>query len=182
MGDGRVALILDVLGLARMAGMTARDREVVRARTSSAARPAAAAEAARSFLLVGLGDERRMALPLDVVARDSRRSTPRPLSAPSAGRSSSTAATSFPWSGSPNGSRAASIPRERIQVVVASDRGRDVGLVVDSILDIVTETPELQDLGNRPGILGTAVLQHRVTDLLDIPSLIQGPNSASGGS
>ncbi len=46
-----------------------RDREVVRARTSSAARPAAAAEAARSFLLVGLGDERRMALPLDVVAR-----------------------------------------------------------------------------------------------------------------
>jgi two-component system chemotaxis sensor kinase CheA len=71
--------------------------------------------------------------------------------------------------------------RDRLQLVVASHDGRDVGLVVDSILDIVSEASEVQDLGKGPGILGTAVLQRRATDLLDVRWLIHEPSPAQNG-
>ncbi len=60
-----------------------------------------------------------------------------------------------------------------IPVVVCSHAGRVVGLIVDRILDIVETKLEIQrDVGRR-GILGSAVIQERVTDLLDVPAVIR---------
>ena len=55
-----------------------------------------------------------------------------------------------------------------LQVVVYSEQGRSVGLVVDRILDIVEETIVPQQPSRRDGLLGSAVIQQRVTDLLDV--------------
>jgi hypothetical protein len=54
-------------------------------------------------------------------------------------------------------------------VVVCSDGQRSVGLVVEQIIDVVTETLNMSQVGAAPGVLGTAVLQGRATDLLDLP-------------
>jgi len=175
MGDGRVALILDVLGIARTAGMNAQGGECACARSD------VAADATRSFLQIGLGDGRRLALPLEVVSR---------LEEIDAGTVETTVNREvvqyrggiLPLVRLAERFGGPTAPRDRLQVVVASDNGRDVGFVVESILDIVSATPEVRDLGKSPGILGTAVLQRRVIDLLDVPSLIHGPAATMKGA
>jgi two-component system chemotaxis sensor kinase CheA len=62
--------------------------------------------------------------------------------------------------------------QESLHVVVYSHAGRSVGLVVDRILDIVEESFVVQRQGGRAGVMGSAVIQKRVTDLLDVPALV----------
>jgi two-component system chemotaxis sensor kinase CheA len=57
-------------------------------------------------------------------------------------------------------------------VVVQAAGGRNVGLVVDRILDIVDETYALDRQTARRGVLGSAVIQRRVTDIVDIGGVI----------
>jgi two-component system, chemotaxis family, sensor kinase CheA len=59
-----------------------------------------------------------------------------------------------------------------LHVVVYSEKGRSVGLVVDRILDIVEESFVVERQSRRQGIVGSAVIQNRVTDILDVPGLI----------
>ena len=66
------------------------------------------------------------------------------------------------------------LPSEaRLQVVVYSEAGRSVGLVVDRIVDIVDETLVIQNPAQRRGVIGSSVIQKRVTDLLDVPSVVR---------
>ena len=60
-----------------------------------------------------------------------------------------------------------------MQAVVFTRNGRSVGLVVERIIDIVDEAVTVKRGANRPGVLGTIVVQDRVTDLLDIDSVVQ---------
>jgi len=69
-------------------------------------------------------------------------------------------------------------PPELIQVVVHSAHGRSVGLVVSAISDIVHETLAVQRSSVSEGILGSAVIQQRVTDLLDLESVIRAADPA----
>jgi two-component system chemotaxis sensor kinase CheA len=62
---------------------------------------------------------------------------------------------------------------ELMQVVVHTYCQRSVGLVVDQILDIVEESVVLQRCSKRDGVVGSAVIQQRVTDLLDVRGIIQ---------
>jgi len=62
---------------------------------------------------------------------------------------------------------------EKIQVVVYTDQGRSVGLVVDRILDIAHENGKIQKHTGRRGTLGSMVVQGRVTELLDVKTIIQ---------
>ena len=59
-----------------------------------------------------------------------------------------------------------------LQVVVYSDRGRSVGLVVRRILDIVESPLDVQLGSSNHGILGTAVIHQRITDLLDVKGIV----------
>ena len=67
---------------------------------------------------------------------------------------------------------------EFIQVVVHSQHGRSVGLVVSRINDIVHEALTVQRNAVREGILGSAVIQQRVTDLLDLQGIIRAADPA----
>jgi len=60
-----------------------------------------------------------------------------------------------------------------MQVVVYTENGKSVGLVVGKIDDIVSEviTEKRHAYGN--GILGSIVVQDQVTDLLDVQSVIR---------
>lgn len=67
---------------------------------------------------------------------------------------------------------------ESLHVVVYTHNGRSIGLVVDRILDIVEEVFVMQTQNARKGILGSAVIQKRVTDILDVPGLIAGASQS----
>jgi two-component system chemotaxis sensor kinase CheA len=58
-------------------------------------------------------------------------------------------------------------------VVVYTDQGRSVGLVVDRILDIAQEKVADRKHSGREGTLGSVVVQGRVTELLDVKGIIQ---------
>ncbi len=71
-------------------------------------------------------------------------------------------------------------PRERVPVIVFSEHGRSVGLVVHKILDIVTEAITIEHTSQRPGLIGTAVIQHRVTDLMDVRAVVETTTARFG--
>jgi len=182
MGDGQVALILDVLGLAQRANVVPeiRDRSV----GEKTAETESQHDDGESLLLLRGPDDGRMAMPLSLVARleeFTRSSVERAegryvvqyrgqilpliyLSAALPERRQE-----------PRGGEPAEAGREdeKIQVVVYTDQGRSVGLVVERILDIAHEKVAAQKHTGREGILGLVVVQGRVTELLDVKGIIQ---------
>jgi len=64
-------------------------------------------------------------------------------------------------------------PADILQVVVYSDQGRSYGLIVSQINDIVDEAVTIKRSAASQGILGSAVVQGKVTDLLDVPGIIR---------
>jgi two-component system chemotaxis sensor kinase CheA len=177
MGDGRVALILDILGLAQRAQVIAEARESALREKEQASRKEEALADHQTLLLVQCGDQGRMAIPLSLVARLEEF----PISAIELAGSQEV----MQYRGQimplvrlsrvivGSGAVAAASKGERMQVVVYSEGGRSVGLIVDRIVDIVDEKLVVQNPAQRRGVLGSSVIQKRVTDLLDVPSVVR---------
>ena len=53
-------------------------------------------------------------------------------------------------------------------ILVFSDHGRSMGLVVDEIVDIVEDKLDIEVAGNRPGVLGYAVIKGNTTEIVDV--------------
>jgi two-component system chemotaxis sensor kinase CheA len=179
MGDGKVALILDALGLAQKANVISelQDRAVAAKEAFSGEKIAGNRQ---TLLLFQTGKHGRMAIPLSLVAR---------LEEFAGSKVESTGqrqvvqyrgqimplirvaeALDLPESERGPTAAEADVP---MQVVVYAEQGRSVGLVVERILDIVEEDVVLDRLAERAGILGTAVVQQRVTDMLDVPGVVR---------
>jgi chemotaxis protein histidine kinase CheA len=182
MGDGQVALILDVLGLAQRANVVSevRDRGVGEKTTETESRH----DDGESLLLLGGPDDGRMAMPLSLVAR--LEEFARAAVEKAEGRHVvqyrgqilplihlSSALTERREEPRYSGPSAPGAEGEKIQVVVYSDQGQSVGLVVDRILDIAHEAVKIQKHSGRQGTLGSMVVQGRVTELLDVKGIIQ---------
>jgi two-component system chemotaxis sensor kinase CheA len=62
-----------------------------------------------------------------------------------------------------------SVRREGKQpLVVFTDEGRSMGLVVDEIVDIVEDNLDIQAASAVPGVLGSAIVKGRATEILDV--------------
>jgi two-component system chemotaxis sensor kinase CheA len=181
MGDGTVALILDVLGLAQLSGVVSGVRE--RARAEKPAEKADAAAAARqTVLLFAAPGGGRMAVPLAVVARleEFPRSAVERVGGAEVVQYRGEILPLIRVSrvlrreGSPRtGKRRAAAADDKIPVVVYSAGGRRAGLVVGRILDIVEEAVVTTAPAGRPGVRFTAVVQDRVTEFLDVEGIIR---------
>ncbi len=176
MGDGRVALILDVLGLAQRANVVSEARDRALADQERQLVGDADAGKRNAVLLFQHGQNGRMAIDLSLVARleefprDSieiagdqevvqYRGQIMPLIRVSEVLES-------------RRQKAADNGQESLHVVVYAQNGRSVGLVVDRILDIVEESFVMQPHSAGKGTLGSAVIQKCVTDILDVPGII----------
>jgi two-component system, chemotaxis family, sensor kinase CheA len=53
-------------------------------------------------------------------------------------------------------------------VLVFGSRGSAVGLVVDEIVDIVEGALEIDAAGSQPGVIGSAIIRERATDIIDV--------------
>jgi two-component system chemotaxis sensor kinase CheA len=172
MGDGKVALILDVLGIAQRAGVVSEVRD--RTLADRGARATDKESQTQTLLLLGMGRERRAAIPLSLVARLEE------IPAASVERADGQEVVQYRGQILPlirlsyvlGGDRGDDLA-DPMQVVVYSEGERSVGLVVDRILDIVETTLEVQRATHREGILASAVIQQPVTDLLDVHGIIR---------
>jgi two-component system chemotaxis sensor kinase CheA len=63
--------------------------------------------------------------------------------------------------------------QDPLPVVVYTEQGRSIGLVVGRINDIVSETITVKRHSFGNGILGSVVIQGAVTDLLDVQAVIR---------
>ncbi len=177
MGDGKVALILDVMGLAQRANVVSevRDRSLSE-EGGEEAQVAASGNQRKAVLLFQYGESGRMAVDLGLVARleEFSRNTVEIAGDQEVVQYRGQIMPLIRVSEALEGRyrKAAESEQESLQVVVYSDKGRSVGLVVDRILDIVEESFVMQRQTGRNGILGSAVIQKRVTDILDVPGLI----------
>ena len=53
-------------------------------------------------------------------------------------------------------------------ILVFSDHGRSMGLVVDEIVDIVEDRLDIEVASDRPGVLGYAVIKGNATEIVDV--------------
>ena len=182
MGDGKVALILDVLGLAQRANVISG----VRGRVPPEKTTTADTLPKDTVLLFATRSGERMAIALSFVARleefprsalervgnrfvvqyrsqilpllDVAKALGRKKKAASLGRGKQTSSA--------------------VQVVVYSGHGHTVGLIVGQILDIVEESIVTKSKARRRGVLFTAVVQEKVTEFLDVEGLVRAADSA----
>src|SRR5450432_2815488 len=174
LGDGRVALILDVRALARRAHVV-RDGESARDRAKNAT-ATGALDGPESLLIVTVG-ERRLAIPLSMLTRLEEIATDRvervgqnevvqyrgqllPLSRLST------------MLGEP-----ATADSETLKVIVYTQGRRSVGLVVDAVVDIAVEEPRSRADVSSLGISGVVVVQDLVTELLDMEQAIMAADA-----
>ncbi len=170
MGDGRVALILDVLGLAQMAKVVSELHEKNLA--EHGAKAIEASQTQESWLLFRVGTNGRMAIPLSLVSR--LEEFPTSMLEHSTGRE----VVQYRGQIMPLIDLAQIFGREPesdhglLQVIVYSNKGCSVGLVVGEILDIVDQEVAVQHIYDAGALQGTAVIHQQVTDLLDVPKLL----------
>ena len=172
MGDGQVSLILDILGIAQRARVVSETRD-----RSEAAAPVEQDDLSvterRTLLLVEVGEDRRAAIDLAEVERLEEFDV-----------------SAIEWGGGREvvqyrnailpllrlsdalGVMAAFDESASMDVVVHTVHGHSVGIVVGKILDIVEQEVRFDQLDDRPEVMGSVVVQGRVTDVLDARALV----------
>src|SRR5271156_235455 len=183
MGDGLVALILDVLGLAQRTGIVSEAGE--RPTPAGSAEVHEASAEKQAFLVFVGPDDARMAIPLDALARLEEFPAARveksgaesvvqyrgrilPLVYLSAALEERRQTSRHPHAASANAEAGV------IRVLVCNHDERAVGLVVERIVDIVEESAEVKSAATRKGVLYAAVIQEHVTELLDLDVILGG--------
>ncbi len=197
MGDGRVALILDIPGLAQRAGVVSGVRE-----RAQADRPPSAVTAGdrQIVLLFATTRGERMAVPLSAVARLEEvpgsavervgghvviqyRGQILPLVhvARALGGKRKRGGRSDRSRQPRRDEPARAGANDTIPVVVTAGPGRPVGLIVGRVIDIVEEVIVTRSPPRRPGVLFTAVVQGRVTEFLDVEWTVRSAGPAFAG-
>ncbi len=165
LGDGSVIMILDPNGIARATGITAGGE--TRREGAPAAEPLRSGERT-AMLLFRAGGPQPLAVPLGLVAR--LEEIPRERIEASAGAPvvqyrgrlmplvalSQTPDTAGQKQGGPTQA-----------VLVFADGEHSMGLMVDEIVDVVEDRLDIELSATRPGLLGTAVIGGRATDVID---------------
>jgi two-component system, chemotaxis family, sensor kinase CheA len=189
MGDGRVALILDVLGIGQSAGVLTESREQARAATEQ--KTQAGMEQQR-MLLFRSGSFDRLAVPLSLVAR--LEEFPRSVIEHAGGcevvQYRNRILPLLPLGTVlDSGARDQNLAADPVEVIVFNDGDRSLGVVVDQILDVVEDVVTIRQKSARKGLLGSGVVGKRVTDFLDLNEVIhfatdvwsQGTGGSGGG-
>jgi two-component system chemotaxis sensor kinase CheA len=172
MGDGRVALILDVLGIGQRSGVFGESRE--QTRVADKQKVQAEIEHQR-LLLFRSGSFDRLAVPLSLVAR--LEEFPRSAIEYAGGgqviqyRGRILSLVSLRAVLEPGIPDSGPLPNP-VPVVVFNDGDRSVGMIVDQIVDVVEEAVTIRRKAARKGLLGSAVVGKRVTDFLDLNQVI----------
>jgi two-component system, chemotaxis family, sensor kinase CheA len=179
MGDGTVALIIDVLGLAHRSGVVSKDRDKLLLESVDA--NAEAATEKESMLLFNAGGS-HLAIEMDQVERLEEftlqdiehtgeqdviqyRGQILPLVRP--------ASVLVERREKPrNEDNTQQDENSIVQVIVFSENDNSYGLVVDNIIDIVEESVDVRRDGTREGISSVVVIQEKIIEVLDLKMVV----------
>jgi two-component system chemotaxis sensor kinase CheA len=169
LGDGSVIMILDPNGVARASNMGGEARAGTAERIETAVQ-SAQGKTRTALLLFRAGGPEAKAVPLDLVSRIEQ--IARDRIEISAGRPvvqyRGRLMPLVPLAGDID------LGRDKHEVLVlsdtaaaSSDRDSGMGLIVDEILDVTEEELHIELAGRRAGLLGSAIIAGRATDVLD---------------
>ncbi|MFA7329939.1 MAG: chemotaxis protein CheW [Candidatus Delongbacteria bacterium] len=174
MGDGSVALILDVLGLAQQSRVIEENRQD---RLTEYANTQDESQGDRETLLLFRVGDNHMAVPLDQVDRleelpwDRVERTGDQEVVQYRGRILPLVRPESHLPERRSERRGAAGQPAQLQVVVYSHEGASYGLVVDGIEDIAHEAVAVRREATREGVLGVIVVNDRITEMLDLQRL-----------
>ncbi len=176
MGDGRVALILDVLGLAQRSGVLSKTHD--RVQKESASEVEAHGQQAESLLLFLDETGSRMAIPLaralrlEVLSLESLEEVGGREVVQYRGQIMPLIRVGDVIAERRKKARARQALKDMdanaLHVVVFTCEGRDVGLVVGKVLDIVADDPGAMSAASREGVRGCLVIQAKIAELVDL--------------
>jgi two-component system chemotaxis sensor kinase CheA len=170
MGDGRIALILDIPGLARLSGMASQTRDMRRHD-----QPKNTGEERQSFLVFRAGTYERVAVPLALVSRLEQIESSRIEQA------SGRPVLHYRGQILPLLQLAALLGHDHVmdiqsnttaQLIVVGEGSRQVGVIVDNILDIVEENVTFRRRSEHACLLGSAIIGGSITDILDVAAIL----------
>ena len=171
LGDGRVGMILDPLGLARAAGLAVASERTAFTAAAAVAPPVPV----RRLLVVEPRSGWRVAVPLERISRLEA------FASASIEHGGYRDVVQYRGSLLPilQLSRVLD-PRAReeawpahVPAVVFDDGPHHVALGVSNILDVVDESPDLSPVAGRPFVRASAVSNGRVVDLLDVDAVLE---------
>ncbi|MFT7520849.1 MAG: two-component system chemotaxis sensor kinase CheA [Kiritimatiellia bacterium] len=172
LGDGRVALILDVLGLAQASNVLTEVRG--RSRSIEATKETAS-QPLQQLLLFRVGDKRRLGIRLDSISRLEE------IEADAMEFAGSQEVIQYRGSilplirmsrvlNMPESTRASDIP---LQVLVYTKDNSSVGIIVDEIVDVIEDNIVIHKrTSGQGGVVGSAVIDGVVTDIVDIAAVV----------
>jgi len=173
-GNGEVALILDVLGLAHKAHALGTNH-----RDTADQEQATAVVDIRNLLLFQAGDDGQFGIPASAIVRLEK------IPRNKVERSARQNVVRYRGEimrlldlASALG-RNSVVDADVLQVLVCLHQGRHIGLVIDRIVDVVRDKVVLQERAEENPNLQPAIFGDRVVDLLDMPGLLA--NLASQG-
>ncbi|MCC5638547.1 chemotaxis protein CheA [Nostoc sp. CHAB 5844] len=177
MGDGKVALIIDVLSLAKLAELNAKQQLL-----SSIADANIVEEVSdRQMILLFQGPQgAAMGMPIAIAFR--LEEIPR-VAVEKVGNQEvvRTGGRILPLIDLnkifPSNQQTPTTETDTLQLVIVSPNCElSVGLVVERILDIVEEPLTIKGIPSRPGVLFCAVIQGQITEILDVEAVIEIAN------
>lgn len=160
LGDGSVIIILDPNGLSQQLAHSTEETPATEEAAASSVDPSR-----QRLLLVRAGEDEVKAVPVSLITRleEFEGST---IEVVDARHVVQYRGRLLPLA---HASGVDEFKREgRQAVLVFSEEGRSAGVAVDEILDVVEETLDLQMGSERPGVIGSAIIKGRATEVLDI--------------
>lgn len=171
LGDGSVIMILDPAGIAKNSG------EIEAAETMGGGAAAEAkidsGMAKTSLLLFTAGNANPKAVPLELVSRLEEVKT--------AEIEKANGAFVVQYRGElmpliPFDSSMEVMELESKPILVFSDKGSSMGLIVDKIIDITEQHIDIQIAGTKDGVLGSAIIEDKATDVVNVEHFLQTVN------
>ena len=171
MGDGKVALILDVVGIAHRGNVMAKEQNLRKSGKNTVKKESS--EHA-TFLLARVSESRQVAVLLSAISRLEE------IKASQLETAGNQTVIQYRGYLMPlvwltqllgGGRSNPNDPEDYMQVIVCSKNGLNVGLIVDEIVDVVDE----RVVGNeRSGIIsGVQVIQNQVTEIVNIKDVLE---------
>ncbi|MEN6459493.1 MAG: chemotaxis protein CheW [Thermoguttaceae bacterium] len=175
LGDGQVALILDVAGLATQASLSIHeDKE----RSESADAAAATADDSQAMLLFTNAPTEQFAVPMGLISRLERIRADQ-IDAVGGQEVLQYRGASLTLMSLENHLRALPRPeQQRLYVIVFRVGTREIGLIVPQLTDIRSVSTDIDTSTFRePGVTGSVVIDGRVTRLLDLLELTRSAHA-----
>ncbi|MFH0925399.1 MAG: chemotaxis protein CheW [bacterium] len=170
LGDGRVALILDVVNICKMKKLL-EVKEIAQGKVAQ--KEIEKHQDAQSLLIVENGPGERFAVPLGLVSRIERihKSS---IQIMGGRRAIKYRGVSLPLFSIEEVAKVTPHQETKeLYVIVFSIAGREVGILVSQIIDIIDVAVSIDDITHRqPGIIGSAIILDEITLLIDLFGII----------